>query len=775
MKEVFVLFSVVLFSFTIYSQNIGINTTGNNPYASSALDIDMSNKGFLIPRIDLQSLSDATTITSPTTSLLVYNTGTTLTPAGYYYWNGTAWVPFLTNSAATNAGWSLKGNAGTTVGTNFLGTTDAQDFAIYTTNTERIRVLSGGNIGIGTTSPQRLLHVAGVIRSDSHIEDVDGAGSGSFNMISASNLLNIDVGGTGHSTDRIHLGDLATADNHITMLGNTGIGTTAPATKLAVNTTAAPQSASTSTIISNAAEFYGTGDTWIDFYSTANSGKKWTILHNNNTGDPGELLFQSNGTNRVTFLPGGNVGIGTTAPNAKLQVNGATGSNGIRIVHPSAYNSESTNALRIYDAETPTVALQMGADATSNAGYIQAMEPTVNWSTKPLLLQANGGNVGIGTISPSAKLHVKGTNADQLILDNDGSQWTQTYFSNNGTTKAVMAYDNTNNVLMVGGFSSNASFDYVGIRPDGSTDALVVKKTNNNVGIGTTSPAVKLDVNGSILAGNSANTNSHPYLQDQNGFSTTPSYSWWFDSDVGISHPAANNIGIVAGGNEIIRVTSQNTGIGTTSPDQKLHVNGIIRQEGTSDFKFEMIDSETDDWALSTNDDANPNLEGFGIYNIDDATYRLYINDLDGNIGIGNTTPATKLDVTGTIRATVIQATTTGTGAYQYNTTTDMNVPDYVFDYHFDGKAKDNPVYEFMTLEKLEKYVAKNRHLPRVPSRKEINKDGIINTQAFSMLNLEKTEENTLYIIDLNKKLKAQEETIESLKAELEEIKKRLK
>lgn len=59
--------------------------------------------------------------------------------------------------------WSLIGNAGTAPGTNFIGTTDAVDFVTMTNNDERIRVLSGGYVGIGTATPGTSLELNGAI------------------------------------------------------------------------------------------------------------------------------------------------------------------------------------------------------------------------------------------------------------------------------------------------------------------------------------------------------------------------------------------------------------------------------------------------------------------------------------------------------------------------------------------------------------------------------------------------------------------------------------
>lgn len=104
---------------TAYAQ-VGIGTTA--PNASSMLDISSTNSGLLIPRVALTSVSDVTTIASPVTSLLVYNSG--FSPNGYYYFNGTIWVQL---SVGTNTDWTLTGNTGTSSATNFLGTTDDVD------------------------------------------------------------------------------------------------------------------------------------------------------------------------------------------------------------------------------------------------------------------------------------------------------------------------------------------------------------------------------------------------------------------------------------------------------------------------------------------------------------------------------------------------------------------------------------------------------------------------------------------------------------------------
>lgn len=84
----------------LYAQKVTINPTGAPPNPSAILDVYSANKGLLMPRVALTSAIDVSTITSPATSLLIYNTASAgsdpnaVTP-GYYYWNGTKWTSLI--------------------------------------------------------------------------------------------------------------------------------------------------------------------------------------------------------------------------------------------------------------------------------------------------------------------------------------------------------------------------------------------------------------------------------------------------------------------------------------------------------------------------------------------------------------------------------------------------------------------------------------------------------------------------------------------------------
>ena len=130
---------VLLLSSNTFAQNVGINSTGAAPVTSAALDVDMANKGILIPRVSLTTTAAFAPVTgTATASLMVYNTATAgvfptnVTP-GYYYWTGAAWARVMNSGTS----WELLGNQGTSSATNFLGTTDNVSLVFRTNNLAR--------------------------------------------------------------------------------------------------------------------------------------------------------------------------------------------------------------------------------------------------------------------------------------------------------------------------------------------------------------------------------------------------------------------------------------------------------------------------------------------------------------------------------------------------------------------------------------------------------------------------------------------------------------
>jgi microcystin-dependent protein len=93
MKKIYILIISILSISNLHAQT-GIGTT--TPNASAKLDVYSTNKGFLPPRVSLTDIYDQTTIASPAIGLLVYCKGDAGLAAGYYYWNGNAWATIAT-------------------------------------------------------------------------------------------------------------------------------------------------------------------------------------------------------------------------------------------------------------------------------------------------------------------------------------------------------------------------------------------------------------------------------------------------------------------------------------------------------------------------------------------------------------------------------------------------------------------------------------------------------------------------------------------------------
>ena len=168
-------------------------------------------------------------------------------------------------------------------------------------------------------------------------------------------------------------------------------------------------------------------------------------------------------------------------------------------------------------------------------------------------------------------------------------------------------------------------------------------------------------------------------------------------------------------------------GIGTKFPEQKLHVsNGNI----SVDHRSQVILNHTagdNNWISSTGESKAPAL-AFGTGN----KTRLLIA-YAGNIGINTETPREALEVNGTILTKDLRFT-------------QSQWADFVFE----------PDYKLMPLKKVEAFIQKNRHLPDIPSEKEVAQNGVSVKDMQPKL-LQKIEELTLHIIALERRIEALE------------------
>jgi hypothetical protein len=190
MRKLLQLVLVLSTSVTVFGQ-VGIGTT--TPDVSAMLDVVSTDKGILIPRMT-QAARNAITVGATQEGLLIYQTD--ITP-GFYYYNGTIWTGF----GGGGSGWALTGDAGTNPTTNFIGTTDAVDFVVKTSNSEAMRFTADGKIGVANTAPENLVHIGN--GASSGIAPVlriqDGNEANGFILLS-------DANGNGTWTDPSTLG-----------------------------------------------------------------------------------------------------------------------------------------------------------------------------------------------------------------------------------------------------------------------------------------------------------------------------------------------------------------------------------------------------------------------------------------------------------------------------------------------------------------------------------------------------------------------------------------
>ena len=357
--------------------------------------------------------------------------------------------------------------------------------ASSSTPTERMRITSGGNVGIGTTSPTYKLQVAG----KSYLSGGVQLNSGDRIDFGNSQQYITGVNSTSLTLVTGNSATLTALDN-----GNVGIGTTSPGEKLDLAGT------------NVGVKINGTQSSRV-YYNRSGTYTWSTGLR---SGDTKFHIFDERSGDRVVIDDTGNVGIGTTSPSYKLHVKGTVNGN-VNIAVENA--STGTNAYASYRFKNNSISTAvMFLNGSNNSGYAGASSLNMYQGTNlPLGFVTNNllrmtvtgaGNVGIGTTSPSGILHVKGSTDDTVV-----------YIDTNNNALGDSAKISFNDRAQVGWIDAAVTLTDGGgnkdIKLKVATGSVFVQTNNTtrltvadggNVGIGTTSPGSKLTVNGSFSA-----------------------------------------------------------------------------------------------------------------------------------------------------------------------------------------------------------------------------------------------------------------------------------
>src|SRR3989344_4341327 len=304
-----------------------------------------------------------------------------------------------------------------------------------------------GNVGIGTTSPQRNLHINGTAAALFTNATTGVTASDGFQIIQSGLTTYLEQQEAASLILRTSAADRMTIDS----AGNVGIGTTSPDTLLDVEKSHTDHTTSFMRLTNSSS----TGQTPLDFYINGTMRGKYRVDYLGNVNlvaNGGGFEFftggdSGTGTSKMTILSGGNVGIGTTAPTANLEVagsGGVFGTNDKKLF--SLYNSDATatnnvagiqfSANRTGAIQTPTAsisAILTNNGATTYTGALAfSTAGTAAIPTERMRIDGSG-NVGIGTTNPQGLLDLTSTGIQHLYFTKTAATANTGYIKNDGS------------------------------------------------------------------------------------------------------------------------------------------------------------------------------------------------------------------------------------------------------------------------------------------------------------------------------------------------------
>ncbi len=665
--------------------------------------------------------------------------------------------------------WSADGN--TVQAGDRLGSINNMPLRLITNNAERIRITPDGKIGIGLEVPQYSLDVAGRFH-------LNGKAFFDSTMTVSDLLVLYDL-----TSQSIAAGKLDVS-GRLTVAGSVAMDSLLTVRDVVILNSVSANKSTTNDLQVNALQGNG-----LRLVSADSLGQLAAFNFSSNPGDvlygngqwgslpvaPQVQTWWQEDSNDIHPTNTGNVGIGTADPNFKLDVNGDIRSTGS--VYASNLYAEHTVNIGGFTFKNGATGNTKDSISAENPVNIRA-ENSIGLDADTVTIK---NRVGIGTNSPAAALDVYG----DVIAS--GSIYTNNLYAANSVNIGGFRFSNDTLINARDSIRTTKAVSFEAFQSiDFIADTVTMK---DRVGIGTRTPTEKLSVIGNVGVQDTLKVGSGIRVTEFAGEgyrpnNSTRSYKMVFADNVGNLIVPDPNVPIfqcnsatpfpwLLGGNEVaqsqqgaqpdwigtcngypfkmytnnaerMRITEQgNVGVGTQTPLVKWHVAGDAMFSGSgSTVTFAPFIRGTNNVSTETTPDFTWwNNDRTGIFHPDadvigftvQGTERARFNEA-GDFYIKQ-----DLYVKNTIRAKEYFA----------------EVPTW-YDFVFE------PGYDLMSIAELEVFVNTNKHLPDVPTTKQVSENGVDLADMTSVL-LKKVEELTLYIIELNKKNDLLEEKVKML------------
>lgn len=696
------------FSVTVNSLNYNVAGVGaHNFYRGGTLDMSLTGGSLGIGTANPQQRLDVGNglITGGTHSGTLRNTlnlsGSASIPAVDFTFPGSGYFRVAEVGVLGTNDVFFQALPATTAGYGYLEAWDSAGMVVGTGNTapvifrpnrtERMRITSAGSVGIGTTTPQTRLELAGagvldqVIRlsnTDTTLSSAQQIGGVEFFSVDANAPQGVVAKVAAYSLGTASLfGNLgfytgsipAELSEKMTILanGNVGIGSTSPSSLLTVagTTTLATTTVTDVTLSGAFRDVTSSAGTLGQVLQSTGTSTRWAATSTLGiTGGGGSSLFTDGGATTYLTAVGDNLAIGTTSASERLTINGNMnflgGTAGI-----------NWNGLRVLSASTTKdnylFGYQAGESITTGSNLI-----AIGWQALPNATSTSD-NIAIGK---EAGFNVTSGNAN-VFIGPWGAGNSNTTGSRNVFIGHLAGYNNS-----TGGENTYIGYGVAQDSGSGSNNSFFGSYAGYN-----------LTTSNSVLFGGSAGFNGNPNYTADNltlvGYAAGADLQTGANNNILIGYNAANSL--TTGANNLIigydveapsntasnqlnignlifgtgvdgagtTLSSGNIGIGSTSPNAKLTVAGTFQATATSTLSTTTLtaalldvggSSGTNGMVLlstgtSTRWAATSTLGFSGGSLFTDGGATTYLTAVGDNLGIGTTSASEKLTVNGNI------------------------------------------------------------------------------------------------------------------------------